>query len=68
MFKVLNGENPQITNEVFRIKNGKCMNFDKDHVFISLQLIPFSAVQKVYDFSVRKSGNLYQMTSNVLKI
>ena len=44
------------------------MNFDKDHVFISAQLIPFPAVQKVYDLSVRKSGKLYQMTSNAFKI
>ena len=35
------------------------MSFDKDHFDISLLLIPFSAVQKVYDFSVQKSGNLY---------
>ena len=32
-------------------------HFDKDHVFTSLHLIPFSAVQKEYDFSVRKSEN-----------
>ena len=44
------------------------MNFDKDCVFIPLQLIPFSAVQKVYDSSVRKSGNLYQIILNTLKI
>ena len=30
------------------------MNFGKYRVFISLQLILFAAVQKVYDFSVRK--------------
>ena len=61
MFKVFNDENPQIVNEIFHIRDRPLMNFDKDRVFISLQLIPFSAVQKVYDFSVRKSGNLYQM-------
>ena len=31
------------------------MNFDKDHVFISAQLIPFPAVQKVYDQISSKS-------------
>ena len=61
MFKVVNGKNPEFVNEIFRIKMSPLMNFDKDHVFISLQLIPFSAVQKVYDFSFRKSANLYQM-------
>ena len=30
------------------------MNFGKYRVFISLQLILFAAVQKVYDFSVQK--------------
>ena len=34
------------------------MNLDKDRLLISLQLIPFSAVQEVYDFSVQKSGNV----------
>ena len=61
MFKVVNGENPQFFNEIFCIKMSPLMNFDKDHVFITLQLIPFSAVQKVYEFSFRKSANLYQM-------
>ena len=61
MFKVVNGKNPEFVNEIFRIKMSPLMKFDKDHVFISLQLIPFSAVQKVYDFSFRKSANLYQM-------
>ena len=44
------------------------MNFDKDRVFIFFQLITLSAVQKVYDFSVRKSENLYQMVLNALNI
>ena len=44
------------------------MNFDKDHVFISLQLIPFSVVQKVYDFSVLKSGKLHEMMLDTWKI
>ena len=33
------------------------MNVDKNRLLISLQLIPFLAVQEVYDFSVQKSGN-----------
>ena len=33
------------------------MNVDKNRLLISLQLIPFLALQEVYDFSVQKSGN-----------
>ena len=49
LFKVLDGENLQIVNEISQFQKGMrtLMNFDKDRVFISLQLIPFSAVQKV---------------------
>ena len=68
MFKVLNGENPQLWMKFFVSGMRPLMNFDKDPVFISLQLILFSAVQKVYDFSVRKSESLYQMILNALKI
>ena len=45
------------------------MNIDKGRVFISLQIIPFSAVQKAYDFLVRKSENLLnQMILNDFEI
>ena len=47
MFKVLNGENPPVENEIFCVRNEASYDFDKGRVFISLQLIPFSAVQKV---------------------
>ena len=43
-------------------------NFDKDRIFISLHLILFSGVQKVFNFSIQKSGNLYQMTLNAKHI
>ena len=62
IFKVFNSE------KLFISGMRPLMNFDKDCALISLQLIPFSAVQKVYDSSVRKSGNLYQMILNALKI
>ena len=67
MFKVLNGENPQIVKK--KIVSGKrpLMNFGKDHVFISLRLKSFSTVQKAYDSTVLKSGNLYQMILNAMK-
>ena len=58
MFKVLNGKNPQIVNEVFRIRN---------EASYEPQQIPFSGVQKVYSFSVQKSWKLYQMIPNDIK-
>ena len=66
MCKILNGKNPQIVNEGSGMR--PLMNFDKDRAFIFLQLIPFSAVHKVCNSSVRKSGNLYQMILHALKI
>ena len=47
MFKVLNGENPSVENEIFCVRNEASYDLDKGRVFISLQLITFSAVQKV---------------------
>ena len=44
------------------------INFDKDRAFIFLQSIPFSAVQKVYDFSIQEFRNLHEMISNALQI
>ena len=68
MFKVFNGENPQILNEIFRIRNEASYEPRQRSCFYYLQLITFSVVQKVYELSVRKSGSLYQMISNALKI
>ena len=68
MFKVVNGENSQTVNDVFVSGMRPLMNFDKDHIFNFPQLIPFLAVQQIYDFSFRKSGNLNQMILNALKI
>ena len=66
MLKVLNGENRQIVNEIFRIRDETSYELRQGSCFH--KLIPFSAVQKVYHFSVRKSGNLYHMILNTLKI
>ena len=67
IFKVLNVENPQWM-KFFVSGMRPLMNINKNRVFISLQLILFPAVQKAYNFSVRKSRNFYQMISNALKI
>ena len=42
MFKLLNGENLQIVNEIFCIRVRPLMYFYKDRIFISPQLILFS--------------------------
>ena len=68
MFKVLNGENPQIVNDIFCIRYETSYELRQGSRFHILQLIQFSAVQKVYDSSVRKSGKLYQIILNALKI
>ena len=68
MFKVLNGEPPNLWMKFFVSGMRPLMNFGKDWAFICLQLIPFSAVQKVYKSSAQKYGNLYQMILNALKI
>ena len=68
MFKVLNGENPQIVNAVFRIRDETSYEPRQGSCFHVPSVRTVSAVHKVYDFSVRKSGNLYQMLLNALKI
>ena len=68
IFKVLKGKNPHIVNEIFRIRDETPYELRQRSCFIFPQLIPFSAVQKIYDFSVRKFGGLYQMILNALKI
>ena len=68
MFKVLNGKNPQIVNEVFRIRNEASYEpQQKSRFHIPSVIIPFSGVQKVYSFSVQKSWKLYQMIPNDIK-
>ena len=68
MFKVLNGENPQIVNAVFRIRDETSYDLRQGSCFHVPSVRTVSAVHKVYDFSVQKSGNLYQMLLNALKI
>ena len=68
MFKVLNGEKPQIVNAVFRITDETSYELRQGSGFHDPSVRTVSAVHKVYDFSVRKSGNLNQMLLNALKI
>ena len=44
------------------------INLKKYHIFVSLHGILVSAVQKVLDFLIYRSGMLNQMKSSVLKV
>ena len=64
MFKVLNGENHQIVNEIFRIRDETSYELRQRSCFhISSVNTVFSDTE-----SIRFLGNLYQMILNALKI
>ena len=68
MFKVLNGENPQIVNEIFRISDETSYELRQRSCFhIPSVNTVFSGTESIR-FLGPKTGNLYQMILNALKI
>ena len=68
IFKVLNDENPQIVNEILRIRDKTSHELpQKSCCHIPSVNTVFSGTEGI-DSSMRKHGNLYRMISNTLKI
>ena len=64
MFKVFKGEKAETVNEIFSIRNKASYKLLQRSCFHIPSVNTFLAVQEVYNFSIRKSGNLFQLISN----
>ena len=67
MFKVLNDKNPQIRNEIFRIRDEASYELRQRTFFLTPSVNSFFSGTESIQL-VRKSVNFYQVISNVLKI